>query len=110
MSGIPTVEFYYELAEKVWARFATRWREAEREDAIQQAVIRCWMQQHRYDPERTQPQTFFSTVIRNEIGQHVRVARNRRLLGCDPGSNRVALGLARSRFGGRVSHSGTLQV
>lgn len=69
-------EELYGLAKKVFREFRARALRYE-EDAIQDAVLRAWQVRDRYDPTRSAEVTFFSTVMRNEIREHLKLRRNR---------------------------------
>jgi len=74
-----TTEELYVLARRVWAnRIRNYHPDIEREDAIQEAVLRAWLNIDKFDPAKAKAVTFFSTVMRNEIHQHAKVARNNR--------------------------------
>jgi len=72
-----TAEQLYDLARRTWAnRIRSYHPNIDREDAIQDAVLRAWLKRDQFDPSKATATTFFSTVIRNEIHQHAKVARN----------------------------------
>jgi len=74
-----TAEQLYTWAARVWAnRIRNFHPDIEREDAIQEAVLRAWLKRDKFDPAKAKAVTFFSTVMRNEIHQHAKVARNNR--------------------------------
>ena len=68
----------YDIADNVWQhRIRGHHPEIEKDDAIQEAVMRAWRNRSKFNPKVAKEVTFFSTVIRNEFHQHAKVARNR---------------------------------
>lgn len=84
-----TPEQFYEVANQVWAAFARRagWpARIEREDAVQEAVTKCWENRKNHDASRSSERTYFSMVARHAITnktQRKRPARIIDVLGAD---------------------------
>lgn len=72
-----TPQQLYDIADNVWHhRIRSYHPDIEKDDAIQEAVLRAWKNRERFDPTVAKEVTFFSTVMRREIHQHAKVARN----------------------------------
>jgi RNA polymerase sigma factor (sigma-70 family) len=76
-----SVAEFYRCARYVWRRWSgsAGWRERlSYEDAIQSAVLRCWIVRDRYDPTRASRATFFVQCARREMAAMAAKAAVRR--------------------------------
>lgn len=75
-----SIDEFYRLARWVWRRGRSRWGHIlEEEDAVQAAVLDCWLRSATYNAERAGELTFYTLVATSTMRQlHMRATRQKR--------------------------------